>query len=167
MKKIFKLFLSTCLSLSLMFSLTGLSAYAEDYTAGTTEGEVTVTATVNSSWTVVLPPMLELTETNGDGYNYACTYRCGVKANLESTEMVMIVPRSNFEMKNRNNASIKAIATVTQAKGKWVTNPTASDEIAVSWNDTSYTEGKITVNLTEAGSYTGAVSFTFAKTTRN
>jgi len=165
MKKL-KVFTSALAVASLL--LTSTPVYAQTYSNGQTSGSITVTASVESTYEISLPATINLTYDadaveNSRGYNYSATYTVGVKANLDvdSEEEVTVTPAATFTM---TNGAVNATGNVSQTVNSWVSViPSSANQIAANRLNFVETTGKLTVQLDEAGSYTGSLGFTFSK----
>ena len=145
--------------------LTSVPSYAETYTNGATSGSIAVTAVVSSTYSVTLPATLELTLTDAENNTYSNTYTVGVKANLQDNEKITVTPAETFEM-TASNPSSSATAGITQPIKTW-RNVVSDAETQIAADYTQYvnTTGSISVNLINAGNYSGTATFTFAKVT--
>ncbi len=131
-------------------------------------GKTKVTATIDSSYTVFVPANLELENTTGD--TYEGTYEVGAKGNLAPTKKLHFAPASTFVMKSSEDSNITANGTVSQTVTDWVkgaaTPPTEKSIDSLDTEGTmagwSATTGTASVNLTQAGGYTGTITFTFS-----
>jgi len=126
-------------------------------TAGS--NNVTVTATVNPTYTVELPDSITLTGANG---NYTGSYTVGAKGNLASSNKVTITPAASFTMTGADSG-VTASANVTQAKNTWINTVTDADsQVAIGNADFTTATGSIAVALNKADTYTGTMIFTVA-----
>jgi len=141
--------------ISAMLALTSIPVCAASYTEDGT-AECTVSATVNSSYTVSLPATVTLSK-NED--KYEGTYTAGVKGNILSTQKVTIVPDESFTLTGTDSGAT-ATATVTQEKTTW-TKTGGSGNLAIGSSSYSNTSGKVEVELSTADSYSGHFDFTF------
>ena len=173
MKKI-KALIATLASIAMI--ATPFTSYAADpqvfNAAGT--GSMTVTAEVTSTFSITLPATLALTYSAGDGYNYKGDYNVGVRANLLDDEMVTVIPTDTdagtegVQFTMSDGGSNSAQANVSQPITKWMNTPVdATTEKAADYTSYQYAPGTITVLLSQQGSYSGELGFTFAKTAKN
>lgn len=156
----------------------GVTAKANDYTADGTHS-MTVTATVDSSYTVQLPATLELQADSADSLKYTGTYEYGVKGALPNSKGVKITSTgdwdstkyfSKFTMSGADGNSATAYYRLTnETKGA---NNTQDVIFANAGNTHGYTAinggafttktGKVEVTFPAADTYTGTAGFTFA-----
>ncbi len=143
---------------------TSLPVQAATYANGDTAGSITVTANVESSYSISLPATLALT-LQADG-TYSNTYTVGVKANINNNEYVTVTPAASFTMTGTTDAGHTSTAAVTQAIQTW-RNSVSDAETQSTVVGNAYTDqtGTITASFTAIDSYSGTLNFTFAKAT--
>ena len=160
-KKIYALLLTAALTL-----ITACPAFAGTYTSDGTANAL-VTAEVNSSYTILLPATIALTDPDNDN-TYTGDYTIGAKGNINIAKKVACAPTSNtFTMTGNNSTSVTA--TVTQSLTAWVNNasPSAGNKNINLVNDSGAYEnystitGSISAPITNAGTYQGNMEFTF------
>ena len=161
-----------------LIAVMGVTARASDYSADGTHS-MTVTATVDSSYTVQLPATLELQADSADSLKYTGTYEYGVKGALPNSKGVKITSTgdwdstkyfSKFTMSGADGNSATAYYRLTnETKGA---NNTQDVIFANAGNTHGYTAinggafttktGKVEVTFPAADTYTGTAGFTFA-----
>ena len=121
----------------------------------------TVTATMESTYTVQLPLDIALTKQGDDSYK--CTYSVGVKGNIAGNKKVSVTPATSFQMTGATTSET-VTANVTQNINDFVRTVT-SENAQKECNNTAYTttDGEVKVNaITQADSYSGTLVFTIA-----
>ena len=154
--------LLTAIGVAASVLMASVPCYAETYN-NAASGSIAVTAVVSSTYSITLPASLTLELTEGN--TYAKDYTVGVMANLQDNEKITVIPDATFEMTSTNPDS-SAEATVTQPITVWK-NIVTDNATQIGANRTQYvnTTGTISVDLVNAGSYSGSAEFTFAKVT--
>lgn len=132
------------------------------YSNNETEGSILVTAEVGSTYTISLPATLALSYNETSG-KYEGDYTVSVKANLTEGESVSVTPTTSFTLSETGGGSEEG--SVTQTVNTWKLNASAANEIASDYQNFVETKGKVSANLTKAGTYNGTLDFTFAKVT--
>lgn len=155
----------------------GVTAKADEYTVDGNHS-MTVTATVDSSYTVQLPATLELQADSADSLKYTGTYEYGVKGALPNSKGVRITSTgewdstkyfSKFTMSGADGNSATAYYRLTN-ETKAVSNKqdvifaNAGNPHYTAINGSSFTTktGKVEVTFPAADTYTGTAGFTFA-----
>ena len=88
---------------ALVFLGSSVPVHAATYGNGQTTGGMTVTLTIESTYSISLPATLALqaNETTTDNANdYIGTYTVGVKANLDDNHIITVIPEASFTMDN-------------------------------------------------------------------
>ena len=161
-KRIFAALLALSLSI-----LCAVSVAADTYTSDGT-AEALVTATLPSTYMVMVPATITLTDPDSDTV-YTGSYTIGAKGNITGDEKIVCQPTAgSFTMTSADSTSVTA--TVTQAKTEWVYGTPTSTQKRLSDAETTgaysgyaVIDGSISATITHSGTYTGNVEFTFYK----
>ena len=162
---------SKILSLAIMCALVmaPMTVFAEDQEVTTAQ---TVTATVSTAsgesgsessvFVVAIPQTITLNRTTYQ--TFTGTYQTGVKAVLASGKKVTVTPAGTFDMTNTADGTTKYSATVNQEKTTWVGEGAshAGNELVAGVDTYTISQGSITVDIKEAGAYSGSLGFTVA-----
>ena len=138
-----------------------------EYTADGSH-DLSVTATVDSSYTVQLPATLELSQSGNDLMHYAGDFTVGAKGAITRAQAIEISTGSTtFTMTGTNNNtasasySISDSDTVTFTEG--VSDEQTEDTVILAKDGTFVTaDGKVEVTFPAADTYTGTAGFTFS-----
>ena len=160
-KKLSAVLLTLCMTM-MSVSMVFAGTYDTDGTAN-----ALVTAEVGSSYSIVLPATINLTDPDSDDV-YTGDYEIGAQGNLNVAKKIACAPTSStFTMTGNNHQSVTA--TVTQSKVEWVniTSPASNQkEITLvrdsgELKDYSVITGSISATIRHAGAYSGNMEFTF------
>ena len=153
----------TVMILAVSAFLSCLPVCAQEYTADGT-GECRVSATVNSSYSVQVPAVLEL-QYSSDSGKYEAAYAVSVKGTILPSQSVTVRPTADSFTLTGTHTGETSQAAITQEATEWIhaskgTGSTGKKQIS----DTAYTEaeGKVSAELSKADSYTGEFTFAFA-----
>lgn len=134
-------------------------AYAADSTySGDGNHEMIISATVESTYSVKIPASLTLSYNEVSG-NFEGTYNVGVKGNILLTKKVVVAPSASFTLTNATTTKTST-GTMTQA----ITDFVMTDEegcVKINPDSFSTTSGSASINLQDAGNYSGTVAFSF------
>lgn len=151
---------ASAMALAILCSGIPVHAATTDVSAPGTS-DCTVTATMDSSYTVQLPLDIALTKQADD--SYSGTYSVGVKGNIAGNKKVSVTPAASFVMTGATTSET-VTANVTQNINDFVRTVTA-EGTQKECNNTGYTttDGSVKVNaITQADSYSGTLVFTIA-----
>lgn len=151
---------ASAMALAILCSGMPVHAATTDVSAPGTS-DCTVTATMDSSYTVQLPLDIAL-EKQGDG-SYTGTYNVGVKGNIAGDKKVSVTPAASFTMTGATTSETVTAAVNQQYKTfvRTVTEAGTQKEC----NDSAYTttDGSVTVDaINQADTYSGTLVFTIA-----
>ena len=141
-----------CLGVTLLPMSKSIAAeYTTDGTA-----DCTVAATVSNSYVVSIPATLSLAKTSEGEHagKYIGEYTVGAKGNIGAGYAVFITPNPNFTLSATGKASVTA--SVSQLKTRW-----SASELSGTFNETT---GIVVAALTEAGTWSGSLHFSFGIT---
>lgn len=135
--------------------------FSEDGVANTL-----VTAELTSSYSVIVPASIALSDPDKDG-TYTATYTIGAKGNISILKKVSCKPTgSTFTLTNENSVSVTG--SVNQTVNEWVKKDAAANQKMISDVETggtydgySIVTGDLSADIVQAGSYTGNLEFTF------
>lgn len=149
-KYVSKLILTVVLSVCMLTQC--VPAYAKEY-SGDGNATCTVSATINSTYTVSIPATLLLSKaTSGiDLGKYVGKYAVGARGDIAANAKVYIVPNSMITLSAAGKKDV--VATVSQPQTVWT-----SDQLGDTF---SMVEGTVVAPLTQAGSWTGGLVFRF------
>lgn len=159
MKK--KIFTAMILAVSVIVSC--LPVCAQEYTADGT-GECRVSATVNSSYSVQVPAVLEL-QYSSDSGKYEAGYAVSVKGTILPSQSVTVRPTADSFTLTGTHTGETSQAAITQAATEWIhASKEAGDTGKLQISDTEYVEagGKVSAELSKADTYMGEFTFAFA-----
>lgn len=145
----------TVLTAMLMAVTTISPAFATDETQTTTEAgtrQTTVTYTQDSTFTVTIPKTITLDTSKEAAYDVK------VQGDIKGNEKITITPDSTVAMKDAKGKS-DVTATITQTT-------TEFNAEAVNQADGASTTGTVSAPDLTAGSWTGALNFVIASTTK-
>ena len=136
--------------------------YTEDGSAN-----ALVTADVSSSYSVMLPAVIALSDPDHDN-NYTGTYKIGARGNINVEKKVICQPASSTFIMTGNNGD-NITATVSQSHTSWVNRTPASGQKLIThvedsgpYEDYSTIEGNVSALIVSAGTYSGNMEFTFS-----
>lgn len=161
--------ISAILITALLLTASAVPVFAGTYTEDGTASAL-VTAEVISSYSIVLPAAITLTDPDEDG-TYTGAYTIGAKGNINVAKKLACAPTTpTFTMTGNNGTNV--MASVSQTIRAWVnSNSPASGQKSI--NDTesggtfdnySTVEGAVSAPISHAGTYSGNMEFTFGLT---
>lgn len=133
--------------------------------SGDGTADCTVSAVVESAYSVTLPATLTLTKQTDT--QYICEYTVGAKGNITQKQYISIEPGSSFTLTGEANSQTST-ASVSQAKTKWTGKAAgADDEIAIGTDSYATSTGTVSATLTQADNYSGKFTFTYSLVTNS
>lgn len=153
----------TAMILAASAMISCLPVCAQEYTADGT-GECRVSATVNSSYSVKVPAVLELQYNSVSG-KYEAAYTVSAKGNILPSQSVTVRPTSDSFTLIGSFTGETSQAAITQEITEWIHAGRQTGEAGRQHiSDAEYTdaEGMVSAQLAGADTYTGEFTFAFA-----
>lgn len=159
-KNITAIFLS-----ALLIICTTCPVYATTYTDDGTATTL-VTAEIPSSFSIVLPATVSLTDPDEDS-EYTGSYTIGARGNLNITKKIVCSPTADtFTMTGNGGGNVTA--SIEQNDYEWVNASPGQHQKRITDTESSGTysgfstiSGDISATITDAGVYSGNMEFTF------
>lgn len=148
-----KAFLSTLLTLALVMTMS-MPVLAEDYLITSDSSvDVTIQATVDSTFEVTIPKEIVLTNAEGGSGEYTATITTTAKADIGTSQKLTVEPSvESFNLVNsRATENNTAVCTVTKGKTEFI-----RDEL--NQTDPASAEHNLSATLTP-GSWSGTLTF--------
>lgn len=135
---------------------------AQEYTTDGT-ADCRVSATVESSYSVQVPALLELDYNSSSG-KYEGDYQVSAKGNIQPDKSVTIQPtESSFTLTGTLSGETSQ-ASISQEVTEWVHSSRQADgtgKVHISVEEYTQAQGSVSAELTQADSYTGEITFAF------
>ena len=128
--------------------------YTEDGSAS-----CTVTATLQSTYTVSLPAALALSYDSSEEV-YKGSFSYGVKGNIAMDKKIAISAPTSFNLTGAASSDTVA-ATLSLPFKEWSNDAESGENAQISVSSFVLKTGTVTANITQADSYSGNFSFTF------